>query len=483
MPARALEVPSDYERVYLPFPPGPTVCEDHFTVSPHPYQIEFCCNQAPVKGAVWGVGTGKTVVLVYDHVKSALEYPGMLSVYGAPTYTMLDDTVVPVFEALFDLFEELNGFPLYRSWQITKNRIKLYNGSTILLRSADKPNRWRGTTIGKCTLDECSTMPNEEDILDIVTARLRGRGPRQLAWGTTPMGDVGIVGKMLARRQEGDPDVWISHKTSYDNPSLPPGYIERMKRSMSKEMFEQECLAQIRKITGLVFAAFDRDRHVVKWDPREELRPGGWTVVIGVDWGYEHAHAIYVAIRRNPELPLPEMVVFDEFELRNQSDEAMVREIVSRLNRWPTIPRAICPDAAGIGQNKDLRIGLRKLGLGIKTLVEPDYSKRQLFRSIELVRRWLELADGTACLHFSDNLFKSGLNAKGGTGILEAMEHYARKKDRTGKSYTDTPVDDNWWVHSIDAFRYVLLNLGRLGFPCRIPESSMQRAIVLEESA
>jgi len=184
-------------------------------------------------------------------------------------------------------------------------------------------------------------------------------------------------------------------------------------------------------------------------------------------------------VRSNNSLHLPEVVVFHEQGFDNQSDEQVIKGILGEFRKFPRLPRAICPDPEGPEANKELRLQLRKAKSGIQTKIERNYHKRRIFRSVELVRRGLQTADGEVSLKFSKALMENGLNDKGGLGVIASIEGYRRQRDRTGRAYIDKPHDDNRTTHSMDALRYVYLNLHRLGFKVSLP----RRGIPLPEAA
>jgi len=467
--------PDEYVDIHVPFPPPPEA-DDEWTGGPLPYQVEFVLNQAGIKLALWGVGTGKTAVGLFHLLLSSLAYPGMRSLVIAPTYTMLSDTILPMLEEVSQLWAEINGFRLIATFKRTQLVVRLFNGSTIIFRSAERPHRLRGPTVGFIWLDETSTMPNEADVYEISLSRMRGRGPRQLIVTTTPQGDTGIVGQIVEEHHKGTEGYWYSRKTSLDNPYLPADFVPRMRATYSKEFFEQEVLARVLKISGLVYPEFDRDLHLVDWDPAVELRRGNWIIVAGLDWGYAHAHVLYAAVRNNPELVLPEVVIFDEFGLDNKSDEALIGECVKRLNQWPKAPRGFCPDPENPEANVELIRALRKSKTGIRVLREFSRKERRITRSVELIRRALQTADGQVSLKFARRLLTLPENDKGGMGTIVSLEHYRRKRNPAQRGFIDQPYDDNVHTHAMDCARYIYLNLRRLGFRIRLPQRGIRTA-------
>src|SRR5690606_20122054 len=64
----------------------------------------------------------------------------------------------------------------------------------------------------------------------------------------------------LGQQLEGDYKSW--RFTSYDNPFIPKGEIDKARDELTEDTFAQEYLADFRKFTGLVYKEFDRSIHV-----------------------------------------------------------------------------------------------------------------------------------------------------------------------------------------------------------------------------
>ncbi len=475
---------TDDNVIYVTFP-RPPEADDRFVMGPLDYQVEFIKSSAAIKLALWGVGTGKSAMGAFHTVLTCLDNDGMRALAVSPTNTMINDVLIPLLEDIAETWEAANGFKLYTHHK-TQNLITFHNGSKLFLRSGDRPNKLRGPTVGFIWLDETSVMPDEEAVWEVCVGRLRGRGPRQIIITSTPMGDVGIIGHVLQEWRAGTPGYFVQRKTSYDNPYLPDDYIPRMKAAYSPEFFEQEVLARVLKVTGLMYPEFDQETHLCDFDPATELR-NGWEIIVGVDWGYGHSHAVYCAVRENVNLPYPEVVVFDEFGLDGKSDEEMIKAIIQRMNKFPMLPIGFAPDFNGTEANRDLRKALRNIGAGMKLRVEMDHKKRRVWRSVEMVRRLLRTSERKICLRFAKSLLQNGMNAKGQFGVVESIENYRRKSAVVGRSFKDEPYDDNRTAHSMDALRYVVMNLQKFGFKlqyrvARAGEVGVERGIYAEEA-
>jgi len=423
-------------------------------------------------------------MLAFDAQLTAIMYPRIRMWWIEPTYAMIDEIAHPLFRDMDDMFFDLNGFRLIKNWRKSAQEITFYTGATLAFKSADRPHKLRGPSIGKAYLDEITTMPNEDAVMQIIDTRMRGYGPRQVIGATTPRGNIGAVKWWLdgqrkdVRDKQGRPVFHVDVKTSYANAHLPEGWVDQRKLTMSAEIFAQEILAEVSEISGRVYPSFRRETHYLPWDAQAELRSGHWTVVVGVDWGAIHAHAVYLAVRSVEDRPLAEVWLFDELEIENQADEAMIDALMARLNKWPTLPKAFCPDPSNPEANALLRKAIKKRGLPCKVRY-PDYTDwegRNVLRGIELVRQFLKLADGTISMRVSQDIQRAGLMESGKWGAVLGLENYAHKFDSAHKVYTDKPLDDNTYVHGMDALRYALRQLKLLGFRGDLPTHWMRLA-------
>ena len=141
-----------------------------------PQQLQFWVSPSKQKFFVGGVGAGKTRAGVIEIMNQP---KGTLTIVVAPTFTILKDST-------FRMFEELYGQSgLIMNHNKTDMETKVKGDRTILWRSADKPDRLRGTNAGAVYMDEASFC--DEDTYKVLLGRLR-KNPGKL-WATfTPRG-------------------------------------------------------------------------------------------------------------------------------------------------------------------------------------------------------------------------------------------------------------------------------------------------------
>jgi hypothetical protein len=182
----------------------------------------------------------------------------------------------------------------------TELTVELDNGALISLKGADNPDSLRGVGIDGLILDEFAfTDPYAWDVLQPLLADRKG----WVIFISTPNGYNHFY--HLSNQEQKDADFKSFHFTSYDNPYLPPGELDRARLSMSDERFAQEYLAEFTKRAGSIWP-FSRKLHVV-----ERRNPRADGVVFGsIDFGFAIGHPTAVGWH---EVTAESVYTFDGF--------------------------------------------------------------------------------------------------------------------------------------------------------------------------
>ena len=125
-------------RAPLRKPTGGQAQRDNRDISLNPQQYEFVFSPERFSFYVGGVGAGKTYSGALRAVIRSQEHPGSLGLICAPTYPLLRAASLRTF---FELLPE----SLIAQYNKTDKHLILRNGSEILFRSADSPDRLRAT--------------------------------------------------------------------------------------------------------------------------------------------------------------------------------------------------------------------------------------------------------------------------------------------------------------------------------------------------
>ena len=232
-----------------------------------------------------GIRGGKTIAGVIEGITISLEGWGNFGIPNvgcivAPTYPMLRDVVLVEFFKYIpnELIEEFNKSEMI---------VKLNNGSKILFRSADQPDRLRGLDLHWFHFDECAIAKKEaNDILMGRISQKEGCG----FYTTTPKGYNWVYEELYKRWENGDNDIDVIQFKSIDNPYYPPKEIENLKNKYTTEFYMQELEAKFVLYSGLVYKDFNRISHVIDAIPYNKIK----RYVAGIDWGYTNPSCILV---------------------------------------------------------------------------------------------------------------------------------------------------------------------------------------------
>ena len=328
----------------------------------------------------------------------------------APTYPMLRDATLRTFMDL--------AAPLIADFRKAEMVVELVNGSELLFRSADNPDKLRGPNLHFWHGDEAGLYSKQ--VWPIMIGRLRADGVAGHAWLTsTPKGR-----NWLYERQG---EIKIFRARTRDNPYLSPEFVTSLEASYSGAFARQELEGEFVSFEGLVYDEFDRGRHVAR-------RDGPWArVVAGMDEGYT-----------NPAVILPigvdhdgRLHVLTEFYQRRVLQDDVVAEAL-RLRDLYGIETFFCdPSAAG------LIAAAKTRGLSVKA------ADNAVFPGLQLVKGLLAVAgDGRPRLTVDPSC----------ANLMAEFESYVWKERKT-TGLQDEPEKTN--DHAMDALRYASRGIHR----------------------
>lgn len=189
-----------------------------------PKQLQFFqnCDEIPYSAYIGGFGSGKTHCLVLQILRESSR--PSLGLVGAPTYRMLADTTQRKF---FELCPP--------SWiQVfvkSENRVVLTNGTEILFRSLEAPEKLRNLGLSWFALDEIGDC--ELETYRMLQGRLRL--PESSLHGCcvgNPQGPAHWTYTYFVENQ--NPSYRLVQAASYENTFLPKQYLHEMETSFGK---------------------------------------------------------------------------------------------------------------------------------------------------------------------------------------------------------------------------------------------------------
>ena len=202
-------------------------------ISLHPAQAAFVRSNATYRGYVGGRGAGKSYVGAYDMIKRAK--PSRLYMAAAPTYPLMRDATLRSF---LSLAEELRYLKDFKRGDMTAT---LGNQAQVIFRSAEDPDRtMRGPNLSGVWLDEASVM--DALAYEISIASLREGGEQGWLSSTfTPRGKLHFTYQVFGM---GKADTALFQSRTQDNPFLPAGFEDIIRRQYTSSFARQELEGQ-----------------------------------------------------------------------------------------------------------------------------------------------------------------------------------------------------------------------------------------------
>jgi len=367
---------------------------------------------------VAGIRGGKTIAGANESVRVSIN--GMPPHFSAPnvgaicaaTYPMLRDVVLPEF---FRFCPE----PVIKSFNRSEMTLKLINGSKILFRSADSPDRLRGLDLNWYWIDEAAVANKEaHDILQGRVAQKQGCG----WYTTTPKGYDWVYNEIVTPFQEGDKDYFVVMYRSIDSPYFPKAEYKRLKTKYTPDFFAQELDAKFVLFAGLVYKEFNPLTHVKQINLQDYFK----YYIAGVDWGYSNPTALLIiGINSDDQLH----VLREWYKTHQTIDEIITA--AKALHKQTKITRWYCDPSEPSFITQFNRAGLRAVP-----------AKNEVMPGINAVAGKLKepsLFINKTC----ENLIKEFHNYQ-----------YPDKKDDRNQKEEPMKVND----HALDALRYAVYN-------------------------
>ena len=238
-----------------------------FLEIPHNYTLDVAVYQG-------GYGSGKTFAGSLLGILLALKYPGIRGLVGAQTYTLVRDTTLQTY---FEHLEQI-GYVKDKDyeWSSSLQKLTFKNGSEILFRHFDEPNKLKSLNLGFVEIEEMSDIPY--DTFKVLLSRMRQRPRKDWKHFT-----YRIFGHTNPELQRG----WI-YKTFVENPAvnyrlitapttqniyLPEGFCDELKKVYDEQYYKIFVLAQKGDYSsGLVVKDFtDENIKNISYQPEMDL--------------------------------------------------------------------------------------------------------------------------------------------------------------------------------------------------------------------
>tara|TARA_Y100000310_G_scaffold335424_1_gene417454 strand:- start:1247 stop:2647 length:1401 start_codon:yes stop_codon:yes gene_type:complete len=432
---------------------------DLWGFTPYPKQEAFLRTPKNRAAFIGGFGSGKSWANAARCVLAVLEsaeWSRKNSMTGisdgivvCPTYDLCVNVMSRALEEINDSMVAATGHGIISQVNKSKMEIITHWGSKILLRSATRCQNLVGLNLGWAAMDEVTTMAREEEVFDLLQARLRcpkmPPGRRSLWISTTPQGYTGCIRRLGELRKADESAVCMIRAASHDNPHLDPTFIESLRATYSKARWKAEVLGEVSAPTTAIFPEFSA-KHVIPWVQHE----GDW--IAGADWGLTRHHFLEIdVVELDPGIKT--YVVVGEHFTPNES--------IDRQNRWwheLKARRHKHPIAVGIDRADNWKQGrmVRQWGWRTKQNDDSRGMAARVLPGVELIRDLLDPADGgPPRLYLSDKLVREGRQDR--WSIFYCLQEYKWMLAPDGISPIDA-VQRSGHEHAIDSLRYAILS-------------------------
>lgn len=348
-----------------------------------------------------------------------------------PTYPLLDLKALPEFRKIF---EDILGLGRYvgspsRRFVFSKvGQQRTFNDwgrdyrTTVHFGYAADPESLESATAKAAWLDEAGQRRFKLGSWEAILRRLSIHLGRVLVT-TTPY-DLGWLKQKIWDRRK-DPDIDVIRFDSTENPAFPQAEFERAKRDLPKWKFNLFYRAIFTRPAGLIYDAFDEERHKIS----RFTIPDAWPRYLGLDFGGVNTAGVFYA----EEPGTPKLYAYRIYKAGSRSAKEHVEAL---LAGEPSRPTAVGGSPSEDQWRREFRLG----GLAVRG---PAVSEVEV--GIDRVYG----AHSRGEIYVFDDL----------EGYLEEKLTYARKLDPFGEPTEE--IEDKNDFHYMDGERYIVSWLRR----------------------
>lgn len=342
--------------------------------------------------------------------------------YIAPTYTQARDICWET------LKRELKPITIKSNEQRLELTVLTVHGGecVIMLRGWEAIETLRGQAFIFIVIDEVAMMRNFwrnwQEVIRPALSDFQG----DVLFISTPKGFNHFYD--LFNLQEGDPDYKSFHFTTYDNPHIPIEEIDKARSELTEDRFAQEYLADFRKMEGLVYKEFDREKHVFDADEFEQNLPQGFQwreVIIGADYGFTNPAAVLTIPVDSSDC----FYVMDELYERGRTD-TQTNEYIRGLHG-----NRVFADPAAASAVEELR----RMGVNVRDVSKGKDSVRNGISDVRELFKAGKLKIASRCVN-----------------TIQELETYSYPDKKPDKNDYEDPIKEN--DHAMDALRYAVMS-------------------------
>lgn len=404
-----------------------------FLEIPHEYSLDVAVYQG-------GYGSGKTFAGSLLGILLAIKFPGIRGLVGAQTYTLVRDTTLQTYFEHLDNFGFIEGVDY--NWSSTLQSLSFKNGSEILFRHFDEPNKLKSLNLGFVEIEEMSDIPY--DTFKMLLSRMRQKvkkdwiGFRHRIFGhTNPEMQRGWIYKTFVENPA--PNYRLISAPTTQNIYLPKGYCEELKKLYDEQYYNIFVLAKSGEYNnGLVVKDFtDENIKEITYQPEMDLHISCDFNVDPMCWVFAHKTD-------------DKVFYFDEIAMENTTTAKACDEF---LQRYPNHKGKIIVNGDASGDNRSCMseytnyviIKKKLLQYGYDVDIEIKAFNPPIKNRIMAFNSKIRSADGEICLFVDKKCEKLlyniyNLKYKEGTSKIDIPTYQQIKQSKELK-FLSHPID------------------------------------------
>lgn len=391
----------------------------------HPGQLQAWDSDRPFVAVVAGTQSGKTSFgPAWMHREMKKCGPGDYLI-ATPTFPLLDKKALPEFQKLFVDYLGLGryvGSPTRRFVVNEVGQKRLWGDygraykTTVWFGYAADPDSLESATVKAVWMDECGQRAFRRESYGAVFRRRNLFGGRILATSTPYY--WGWFKEEFWDKRNIDPDIAVVNFESIMNPVFSRVEWERAKRIEPPWRFDMFYRGRFTRPAGLIYGAFDVERHTCRPFPM----PPDWPRYIGLDFGGVNTAAVFLA-----ESPDGRLYLYREY---HAGEATAAQHAAALLEGEPGEAEAF----GGAPGEQQWRDEFRAAGLHVRKPVVSD---------VEVgINRVYSLIAADRLIVFDSC-----------GGVLDELANYSRVTDEAGQPLE--AIADKSKYHRLDALRYV----------------------------
>ena len=424
-------------------------------VAPNPAQRRFLDALKPNSTTLLcsGVGVGKTWVLSFAALHLALLNPGVNGLIVSHHLQHIRTEIIP------NVIGWLKAAGIFAGETRMDRLIHLTTGGAIQWGSAEKPESLDGKNVGWLLGDEIRYWPRASHDRAVARVRVKAALHPCIGFVTTP--ELNWIYDEFADRD----DRVVVHGATSENPHLQPGYVERLRESLSPSVFEQYVEGRWVSTSGSVYSEELGAETFCELEPHPHL-----PVIMGMDPGVTAPAIVFGQVlpwctQHGVEdcLHLIDELVPDETPLVR-----MVPLIKDRAHRKGYTLGALYLDPFGGNAREQVygtTVAERLEMAGFEVVYSYEPSTTNILNGVDVVRSRILNSSGQRRLFVAKDLEAS---ANSNRHLARALNNYRWPERKPGQPAKSNPIHDET-SHIMDALRYICANLWPHGFaPTRI---------------